>query len=267
MRNSILFGSLALPALLVTIACGDDAGTRDAATEDAAPTVVDPCAVLFGSPNSSTGFTSEQCRPECACGEGAWVAPSYDTAFIQSLIDDWVLAEPLSELTADPYLSPPPADDPPDMVCAVLPGPPATPRTYQLVTYASEAEARAAGASPTHFGHCGLCSTLANLAVFMRNSDSANLACHEALGFERPCAEIWLYNTLHTRTACMDVCVSALGSAYNQPDGTLNPCLQCDEDQSGSVFKAVSGRTRRNSGLATAICRPCSEVRPLVHAY
>ena len=284
MRNPMVSGSLALLALLVTATCGDDAGTRDAATVDAAPAVGDPCAVLFGSPNSSTGLGSAQCRPECACGEWAWVAPSYDADFIQSLVDAWVLAEPLPELTADPYLSPPPPDDPPDTVCAVLPGAPPTPRPYRLVTYASEGEARAAGASPTHFGHCGLCSTLADLAVFMRNEDltapvracgmtgvtqgdAANLACLEALGFAPPCAQIWLYNTLHTRTACLDVCMSALSDPYNRPDGTLNPCLQCDEEQSGAVFKAVAGRTRRNSGLATAICRPCTEVRPLLHAY
>jgi len=261
-----------------------DEGTLDAAAQDEAPTAVDPCTMLFGRPNSSTGLTSAQCRPECACGADTWTAPSYDDEFIHSLIDDWVLAEPLPELTADPYLTPPPPEDPPDAVCAVLPGAPATPRSYQLVTYASAAEARAAGASPTHFGHCGLCSTLANLAVFIQNSDltapvrtcgvlgmlqgdSANLACLVALGFERPCAQIWLYNTLHTRTACLDVCMSGLGGSYNQPDGTLSPCLRCDEEQSGPVFKAVSGRTRRNSGLATAICRPCSETRPLVHDY
>jgi hypothetical protein len=44
-------------------------------------------------------------------------------------------------------------------------------------------------------------------------------------------------------------------------------CLLCGETQSGPVFKAVAGRTRRNSGLPKALCRPCSEVRPLVRAY
>jgi hypothetical protein len=43
--------------------------------------------------------------------------------------------------------------------------------------------------------------------------------------------------------------------------------LQCDEDRSGAVFKAIAGRTRRNSGLPSAICRPCSTVTPLVHVY
>lgn len=63
------------------------------------------------------------------------------------------------------------------------------------------------------------------------------------------------------------ICLANLDQPYNLEDGTLNPCIQCDEDESGPVFKAVAGRTRRNSGLPNAICRPCSEVRPLVHAY
>ncbi len=51
------------------------------------------------------------------------------------------------------------------------------------------------------------------------------------------------------------------------PDGSLSPCIACDEDKSGPVFKAVAGRTRRNSGIPNAICRPCDQVQPLVHDY
>jgi len=46
-----------------------------------------------------------------------------------------------------------------------------TTRSYLLDTYASEAAARAAGASPTHFGHCGVWSSLENLAVYMKEND------------------------------------------------------------------------------------------------
>ena len=59
----------------------------------------------------------------------------------------------------------------------------------------------------------------------------------------------------------------ALDSPYHLPDGRLNPCLVCDEEKSGPVFKAVAGRTRRNSGLPNAMCRPCAEANPVVHAY
>ncbi|MGO9828566.1 MAG: hypothetical protein ACLPJH_00385 [Myxococcaceae bacterium] len=155
-------------------------------------------------------------------------------------------------------------------------------RPYALVTYPSEAAAYAAGASPTNFGHCGVCSTLANLAVYMSVNDltapvracglntgteAENVACLQAIGFDLPCAQIYYYNTVNTRSVCLSECLAALGEPYNLPDGGLNACLQCDEDQSGPVFEGVAGRTRRNSGLANAICRPCSEVRPLLHDY
>ncbi len=95
----------------------------------------------------------------------------------------------------------------------------------------------------------------------------ADVACLEGLGFDEPCADIWAYNTQNTRASCFDTCIANLTAPYNEPDGSLNPCLACDESTSGPVFKAVAGRTRRNSGIADAICRPCSDVRPLVHAY
>ena len=96
---------------------------------------------------------------------------------------------------------------------------------------------------------------------------NADLSCLLGLGFDLPCAQIWAFNTTNTKNACLAICIANLTAPYNAPDGALNPCLQCDEDQSGPVFKAVAGRTRRNSGLPNAICRPCSEVQPLVHAY
>ncbi|MCU1280849.1 MAG: hypothetical protein JWM53_4395 [bacterium] len=237
------------------------------------------CATFFGSPTDDTGLDDTQCRPSCGCGDGAFTPPAYDDAFVQSLVDDWVPSAPLPPLTSDPYAAPLPPDDPPGTVCAVLPGDAsARPRPYQLVTYGSIGEALAAGAHPTHFGSCGVCSTLTNLAVYMRYVDlgkpvracaSANddVACLQGLGFELPCAQIWAYNTTNTRNQCLEVCLDNFTSTYNQPDGSLNPCLQCDEDRSGPVFKAIAGRTRRNSGLPNAICRPCGEVQPLVHAY
>ena len=66
---------------------------------------------------------------------------------------------------------------------------------------------------------------------------------------------------------CLQVCLDLLDAPYHEDDGSLNECLQCDEDLSGPVFKAVAGRTRRNTGLASALCRPCDEVRQVVHRY
>jgi hypothetical protein len=260
--------------------------TNDVDVEAGAP--MDACAVLFGNPNDQTGLTTDQCKPVCACGAAsgdAFAPPVYTSAFIQSLITDWTLSTPYATIDSDPYDASVPPEDPPGTVCGVLAGDPSQrPRPYTLVTYPSADAARAAGASVTHFGHCGVCSTLANLAVYMRENDltapvrecglqpsidggNADVACLEQLGFDLPCAQAWAYDTNHTRDVCIAICISTLRDPYNEPDGALNPCIQCDEDMSGPVFKAVAGRTRRNSGLPNAICRPCSEVQPLVHSY
>ena len=48
--------------------------------------------------------------------------------------------------------------------------------------------------------------------------------------------------------------------------GQLRPCLQCDEDNSGPGFKYSAGRTRRNSGIESAIPRADSELYPVDHS-
>ncbi|HEY6459398.1 MAG TPA: crotonase/enoyl-CoA hydratase family protein, partial [Polyangiaceae bacterium] len=155
---------VAYVGLLVATACtssgGGDAG---AAT----------CTTLFGAPNQYTGLGPDQCQPQCGCGADAFVPPAYDDAFIQSLVDGYQLATPYPPLPSNPYDAPPPQADPDGTVCAVLEqgDPSASPRPYTLVTYPSADAATTAGAHVTHFGHCGVCSTLANLAVYMRNSD------------------------------------------------------------------------------------------------
>jgi hypothetical protein len=156
-----------LPALALALtACASS-------TPQETPPPVDSCSILFGNPGAQTGLSSAQCQPRCACGTTSWTAPTYDAGFIARLISDWVLETPNPEVTTDPYLSTPPADDAPDVVCAVLPVGVAGigPRTYRLQAYDSAAAATAAGARPTHYGHCGVCSTLENLAVYMRVND------------------------------------------------------------------------------------------------
>jgi hypothetical protein len=234
--------------------------------------------VLFGRPNARTGLTDEQCGPRCTCEGEPFEAPAYGDAEADALLA-WQLAEPFAELTSDPYGEPAPAEPPAGTVCGVITG---DDGTYRVDTFASSDAARAAGATPSHTGACGLCSTLADLAVYMRypdltepvracgldSGDEAELrACLEALGFTPPCAQIWAFNTLHTRDACILPCLAALDAPYHLPDGTLNDCLICDEVESGAVFKAVAGRTRRNTGIASAMCRPCTEVQPLFHVY
>ena len=60
-------------------------------------------------------------------------------------------------------------------------------------------------------------------------------------------------------------------SKYNgpAPKCELNDCLQCDEDKSGPIFQHFAGRTRRRSGLLSAIVRPCKslEVSSSINPY
>jgi len=263
---------------------GEDARTIDGRAPHDAGQDATLCTGLFGNPNAHTGLTLAECSPSCAFDASTFAPPVYDAAFIQSLVDAWAPLSPSAPLTSDPYDGGTGDNDPPAMVCGVLPvADSGAPRLYQLVTYASAEAAAQAGAKVTHFGHCGVCSTLQNLSVYMGHNDlvapvracgeanlgsvDADVGCLEQLGFDLPCAQAWAYDTRHTSAVCLSICFTRLSDPYNTPDGALDPCLACDEDMSGPVFKEVAGRTRRNSGLANAICRPCSEVQPLVHAY
>lgn len=246
-----------------------------------------PSEPLFGRPTDKTGLSADDCRPWCGdCDGGAgWTPP--DDAAIDALISGWTHTEPFAPITENPYAGTVLDPNASQGVCAVLPLGDAPPRPYRLVSYPDAESARAQGAVVTHFGACGVCSTLENLAVYLRYNDlggpvrdcglrsgkngqtdfEADLECLRGLGFDLPCAQIWAWNTSNTRDRCLSPCFFNLTAAYNLPDGRLNECLQCDEEKSGPVFKQVAGRTRRNSGIPNAICRPCAEVQPLEHQY
>jgi hypothetical protein len=263
-------------------------GCRESA-DDAAPQSGDSegvdlgsCEGLFGRPGPATGLDASRCSTECSCENGSWRASDHDEAAIEAL-EARVLLDPPTTRQSDPYETPEAYPGQPDEVCAVVPDDD-DPRAYRLRSEPDPASVAAHGGVITHHGACGACSSLQDLAVYIRNDDltapvrdcgilglsegeDANVQCLLDLGFTPPCASIWYYNTAHTRSVCFSECFSALDDPYNLEDGSLNPCLQCDEDRSGPVFKAVAGRTRRNSGLPSAICRPCSTVVPLDHVY
>jgi hypothetical protein len=154
---------------------------------------------------------------------------------------------------------------------------------YRISTFTDATTARAAGFAVTHFGACGTCSTLQDLAVYLEMPDltapvrkcgihwgaSGSLRCLEDLGFSPACAQTWMYNVQNTRHQCFSTCAWSWieGEAPTRPDGRLNACLQCDEDRSGPVFKATAGRTRRNSGILSSIPRRNDEIAPVVHDY
>ena len=255
-----------------------EAGSSSGSSTEAGSTGPLECTTLYGRPNENTGLGPDQCGPACPCLDG-WEAPEYTEADIAAL-EAFSLTAPFALLPSDPYATPDEYPLDATSVCGVL----VDGDGYALQTFADDASAEAAGAKVTHDGACGLCSPLQDLAVYMRNPDltqpvreggiiglsqgeEAQQACLRELGFTEPCAQIWGFNTTHTRTVCLQTCLDLLDAPYHEPDGSLNACLQCDEDMSGPVFKAVAGRTRRNTGLASALCRPCDEVRRVVHRY
>ncbi|MBT8494220.1 MAG: hypothetical protein KJO07_14280 [Deltaproteobacteria bacterium] len=236
----------------------------------------DSPAKLFGAPTTNTGLSSTECGASCP----GFTPPSYGQEDFDALAD-MVLTEPLPELSSDPYSDPGAFPSEPDALCGVVP---TGSSSYRLQTFSSIEDLDGAGATVTHHGACGQCSTLQDLLVYMRDGDLAGpvrecgladlgasaeelAACIENIGFSPGCALIWAYNSVNTRRACLEPCLAALGEPYQAEDGSLNPCIQCDEDLSGPVFKAVAGRTRRNSGLPSALCRPCDSVAPVVHDY
>lgn len=243
------------------------------------------CERLFGVPTSNAGLSDEQCGPTCAaCGMGGaaaedFVPPAYDSDAIATL-REWTLTNPPDVLSEDPYAAPPqPQDD--AEVCAFMA---TAEREYELATFASFAAAAEAGASVTHTGACGQCSSLRDLSVYIETPELTDpvrgcslqhfggtaeelATCIGEIGFTDACARIWAYNSQNTASACQDVCLDLLGSPHHEEDGSLNACLECDEEQSGPVFQAVAGRTRRNSGLPSALCRPCDTVARLTHGY
>ncbi|RNA13468.1 hypothetical protein BpHYR1_012004 [Brachionus plicatilis] len=155
---------------------------------------------------------------------------------------------------------------------------------YDIRNFQSASLAINNGYIVTHQGRCGACSSLNDLAIYLSVnltaparkcgmvatlSESNGLNCLKEIGFTDQCAQIWLFNTKNTRRECFGVCIMAwiLNEPYTKPDGSLNNCLQCDEDKSGPVFKYYSGRTRRNSGIRKEIDRPTDEVYNITHCY
>ncbi len=162
---------------------------------------------------------------------------------------------------------------------------------YELRGFESAEAATTEGFTVTHQGRCGSCSTLQDLAVYLATPDlttparqcsrrfglSGKKKCfEETLGFTPYCAESWAYNARQTKAQCLGVCVGDYG-LFNllfkrypgdnvNESGQLRPCLQCDEDKSGPGFKYSAGRTRRNSGIESAIPRAGSEIYPVDHS-
>lgn len=261
---------------------------------------------LFGRPPEDGPISEECCMPTCVYfeegGRKTWTAPVYTVEDLRAL-DDWELIEPWPVFEG-PEPEPPPRLDPSiDWVCAVLPRPELKNgeggrHPYELVNFPSRQASEEAGAMVTHRGQCGACSSLRNLAVYIArpnltepiracaitgliDRDLSRLACIASLGFDLPCAQAWDFNTRSTQQACLKFCgkPSERKAPGNEPfecsplklvpadQKLVNSCLACDEEVSLELFRGLAGRSRRGSGLPTAICRRCEGVYRVEHYY
>lgn len=248
------------------------------------------CDHLYGLPTSNTGLTDEQCKPIIDLpGMEYFKEPEYSEEDVQKLEDAVLLTDMTKfyHITEDPY---PSQEDyfgkhKETAVCAFI----VTEDGYDLDTYDDDASALAAGAQITHYGPCGLCSSMQDLAVYIREpdltapvrscgikgglgeptaeSEQKTRECLQDIGFSDPCIDIWYWDIENTKAECFDLCAPLLTAKHHDArnDYKLNACVQCDEDKSGPLFKVMAGRTRRNSGLSSALCRPCETVQPMDH--
>ena len=110
---------------------------------------------------------------------------------------------------------------------------------YRLRTFADRRSALVAGYIVTHSHHCGTCSSLRDLAVYLQQPDrttparscarkwtagAVRMCLMEEIGFDAHCAETWTCNVPHTRGRC------AASSAVRDPRvsrracGSARPC-------------------------------------------
>ncbi|MEM7435649.1 MAG: hypothetical protein AAF436_10895 [Myxococcota bacterium] len=275
----------AVGSLLVLAGCGWWRGAEEGSPGHVSE-ANQACATLFCTAEEQER-TEGQCAPSCKCGQYTFAEATYDEHDIHAL-QSWRLLNPPAVLPLDPYEDPAwndAIDDDAPAFCAAIPVD-ASPekRTYRLETFPTEPDATRAGGQVTHRGKCGACSSLQDLAVYIerrdlgsagRNcgllgtfGDRTQMSCLKGLGFTDPCAQIWSFNVDNTRGECLGLCTVNLPADNTVDNGSLNACLACDEKRSGPIFKAVAGRTRRRSGLSSAIARPCLDERgqPAVYA-
>lgn len=246
------------------------------------------CATLFCS-HEEQPKSDGLCAPSCMCGRYTFSEPVYDEHDVHAL-RSWRLLNPTEVLPSDLVSEASLEHDEAPAYCAAIPVDPSPRvRTYRLETFPTERAARAAGGQVTHHGRCGACSSFQDLATYIERRDlnragrlcglsgtfgsKTQFRCLKKLGFTEACAQIWNFNIDNTRSKCMGICTKTLPTKHKLPDGSLNACLACDEENSGPTFKAFAGRTRRRSGLSSAIARPCLDaqgepaVYPVEHYY
>jgi hypothetical protein len=158
-------------------------------------------------------------------------------------------------------------------------------RAYEMRSFFSREEAEVTGFFVTHQYHCGACSNLKDLSVYLEKRDLAepgrkcaaqltlrkSKKCYqEEIGFSEACSEVWAYNAKNTKKVCLNTCIKEYGlinilkkqfpNEYVNTDGTLKDCILCDELNSVPGYRYCSGLTRRGAGIEAAIAREPGEM-------
>jgi len=161
-------------------------------------------------------------------------------------------------------------------------------KTYHLKSFENKDLAQSEGYLVTHQNHCGACSSLYDLAIYLEKRNmvedgrkcakkltlKGSRKCHlERIELSRYCSEAWAYNATATRNRCMKNCIKEYGlvnilrgkypDVFVNDDGSLKPCILCDELKSGGGYAYSVGRTRRSSGIKSAIDRGAEELYPI----
>ncbi len=156
---------------------------------------------------------------------------------------------------------------------------------YVLESFSNPESALAEGYLITHQYHCGACSSLQDLAVYLEKPNLTEPArrcskkfeihsikeCYEKeIGFTAACSESWAYASQNTRKTCLNECIQDYGlgniisgkfpNEATNPDGTLRHCILCDELRSVPGYRYSAGRTRRGSGIVSEIPRDPREM-------
>jgi len=255
------------------------------ADEDPYPT----CGKCWCIPNDSDPL---KCPPDSIKPNMSFSAPE-----LQAYLDMVPDSDTVLSLYCNPYEDSACTTTPPQSeninekaVCAFIPSTSTldikeTCGHYRMQTYSSRSHAEADNATVTHTGACGLCSTAHDLSIYLSSdfteagkkcatkgilNESAGLDCYmNDVGLTLECAKIWNYDGIYDGSVCTKTCLQDLNLMKPNngppPTCTLNPCLQCDEDEAGPIFSNFAGRTRRSSGLLSEIIRDCSSIAHIKH--
>lgn len=154
------------------------------------------------------------------------------------------------------------------------------------VSYKSRHEALEKGVGVMHASACGACSNAHDVGLYrntrmtLTRSATGCAVVYRLFGkamatkcmqvvvpFTRPCQTCWVDNIQCTNEKCSHACKFHVlrslltGRKIAQPldDGSLNPCLACDEQECGPAFRKCAGANRRRCSISTDIPRFADE--------